>query len=96
MFIWGVSYCHIHVHHLTTLYLGLQGALSESHVTNPLSSAYQRALFLIHSDVFKEIISFGLESTNKRVSTYIDNAYFNYEKHNRLVQVGLCGVDLKV
>ena len=46
----------------------MQEALSESHVTNPLSSSYRKALFLIDTSVLEEIVSFGIASTDKEVS----------------------------
>ena len=41
--------------------------MSDSHVTNPVSTAYKHVLFLIHIEVLYEIAAFGLESTNKKV-----------------------------
>eukprot|EP00795_Rhopilema_esculentum_P002944 gene2944-1191_t len=49
------------------------GAMSDSHVTNPLSTAYKHALLLIDTDVLYEIAAFGLESTNKKIKNYAAN-----------------------
>ena len=48
----------------------LQDALNVSHVTEPLSSCYQKASFIINPPVLEEIIYFGLESPNKNVCNY--------------------------
>eukprot|EP00794_Sanderia_malayensis_P019973 gene19973-21931_t len=53
--------------------LDCREALTVSHVTEPLSSLYQKATFIVNSKILKEIVCFGLDNTNKKIMNYSVN-----------------------